>query len=80
MQNLPPYKKLSFLFFYGNILKMIIFTPSPSTPVAIQFCTGIKLNSNISAGKYKKNQIHRFQSIFHRAAKQKLCSKNLEIR
>ena len=54
MQNLPPYKKLSLLFFYGATLKMIIFTPCPSTPVAIQFCTGIKLNSNISAGKYKK--------------------------
>ena len=33
----------------------------------------LKLNSNISAGKYRKNEIQREQLIFHRGAKQKLC-------
>ena len=37
----------------------------------------LKLNSKISAGKYKKN--HRSHLIFPRGAKQKLCSKNAEI-
>ena len=41
----------------------------------------LKLNPNISAGKYKKNEVHRDrgQLIFHRGAKQKLCLKNAEI-
>ena len=38
---------------------------------------GLKLNSKISAGKYKKN--HRGHLIFPREAKQKLCLKNAEI-
>ena len=35
--------------------------------------------SIFTPGKYKENQIHRGQSIFHRVAKQKLSLKNLEI-
>ena len=37
---------------------------------------GLKLNSKISAGKYKKNQIHWGQLIFHWGSKQKICLKN----
>ena len=40
---------------------------------------GLKLNSKISAGEYKKNKIHRGQLIFYRGAKQKLCLKYAEI-
>ena len=39
----------------------------------------LKLNSKISAGKDKKKEIHRYQLILHRGAKQKLCLKNAEI-
>ena len=40
---------------------------------------GLKLNSKSSEGKYKNNQIHWGQLIFHWVAKQKLCLKNVEI-
>ena len=39
---------------------------------------GSKLNWKISVGKYKKNEIHRGQLIFHQGAKKKLCLKNAE--
>ena len=40
---------------------------------------GLKINSNTSAGMYKKNEIHRGQLIFRRGAKQKLRLKNVEV-
>ena len=56
-----------------NVISMTLIQ-QPGHPVQVP-----RWPSIFTPGKYKENQVHRGQLIFHRVAKQKLCLKNLEI-